>query len=89
MDCSLTLAVFIDVLPTQAGVTYMLTLARLFWPWLFLKAAFLTIMLLPLGIYIGTKGCAGVRRVRGRVVAIGVIVCARLVVDIIVWLLTL
>ncbi len=82
---SLALAIFINVLPTQASVTHMLTWTHLFWWWLIVKAAFLAITLLPLGVFFYMNGRRGLRDAFPEVAILGVIVGLRIVVDAATW----
>jgi len=84
-NCSAGLAMLIEVLPTEAGMTSMLSCRGLFWPWLIGKVVFLTIILLPLAIYFAINGRKGWRCARREVITTLVIVVINLVLNVMVW----
>jgi len=79
--CSLTLAVLIEVFPTEAGLASICFNAGSLFLWLALKLTCSIIILLPLLIYFALNGRRGLRCTRGRIIAIGTIVIVKLVLE--------
>lgn len=83
--CSAGLAVLIEVLPTEAGMTSMLSCYHQFWLWLIGKVVYLTIILLPLGIYFAINGRKGWRCAWRETTATLVIVVINLALNVMLW----
>lgn len=66
-------------------MTSILSFSHLFWLWLIGKLVFLTIILLPLAIYLAMNGRKGLRCVRYQAITTIVIVVINLVLNILVW----
>ncbi len=76
---SLMLAIFIEVLPTEADLVAVLLSQMYIGLFLLAKAACLAIILLPLSVYIGLNGWKGLSAVKGKFAAICIVVGLNLV----------
>jgi len=82
---SLALAVFIEVLPTEASIASILRSVNLFWLWLTTKLLLFAIILSPLTVYVVINGPKGLRCVWRQAIATIAIVVIHLGLDIMFW----
>jgi hypothetical protein len=81
VSLSLYLVIFIEVVPMEAGLANIAILTRSFFVWLALKLTCLTLILLPLLIYVALNGNMGMHFAWRRMLIIGTIITTKLILE--------